>query len=162
MTSPTSDVIDELDPATHRALAIALFNRTWALLENPDRTLAETDEMIHAAHASRSHWTWAQDAVAANLGRGEWQCSRVYATLGRAEPALWHARRCLAYVESKAEGVEDWDRAAAYEAMARASAVAGDTVAATEWKARAVAALDDVADPDDREIVEGDIATLPV
>jgi hypothetical protein len=39
--------------------------------------------------------------------------------------------------------------------------VAGDTDRVSAWKARAVAALDAIADPDDREIVEGDIATLP-
>ena len=45
--------------------------------------------------------------------------------------------------------------------MARAHLVAGDLAEAAAWKAKAVAALDAIADPDDREIVEGDIATLP-
>ena len=45
--------------------------------------------------------------------------------------------------------------------MARASLAAGDLDGVATWKAKAVAALDDIADPDDREIVEGDIATLP-
>ena len=64
--------------------------------------------------------TGARSATTANLARGEWQCSRVYAVLGRAEPALWHARRCVELDEAGAEGREDWDLAAAYEAMARA------------------------------------------
>ncbi len=160
MTAPTLDSLTDLDGATHRALGAALFNHTWTLLEKPDRTPAETDEMIHAAHASRFHWSRADGAEAVNLARGEWQCSRVYATLGRGEPALWHARRCLAYNE--AVGAGDWDIAAAFEALARASAVAGDPVAAAAWKAKAVAALDAIADQDDRELIEGDIATLPV
>ena len=160
MTSPTLDALTDLDGATHRALGVALFNHTWTLLEKPDRTPAETDEMIHAAHASRFHWSRADGAEAVNLARGEWQCSRVYATLGRGEPALWHARRCLAYNE--AVGAGDWDIAAAYEAMARASAVAGDPAAAADWKAKAIAALDGIADQDDRDLIEGDIATLPV
>ena len=49
----------------------------------------------------------------------------------------------------------------AYEAMARASAVAGDPAAAADWKAKAIAALDGIADHDDREVIENDIATLP-
>ena len=158
--SPTLDPLTDLDGATHRALGTALFNHTWTLLEQPDRTPAETDEMIHAAHASRFHWGRAEGATALNLARGEWQCSRVYAVLGRGEPALWHARRCLAQVD--AAGSDDWDRAAAYEALARASAVAGDATAAADWKAKAVAALDTVVDPDDRDLIEGDLATLPV
>jgi hypothetical protein len=45
--------------------------------------------------------------------------------------------------------------------MARASAVAGDQGAAADWKAKAVAALDGIADQDDRDLIEGDLATLP-
>jgi hypothetical protein len=162
VTTADTGTAGELDPATHRALAVALFNRTWALLQQADRSPAQIDEMIHTVHASRFHWSRAADVTPANLGRGEWQCSRVYASLGRGEPALWHARRCLAYAEAGGPGTEDWDLAAAYEAMARASAVAGDQVAAADWKAKAVIALDDIADPEEREIIEGDVATLPM
>src|SRR5947209_2426539 len=84
----------DLDPAAHRRLGVALFNDTWTLIEKADRTPAEADEMIHAAHTSRWHWARAEGSTTANLARGEWQCSRVYATLGRGEPAVWHARRC--------------------------------------------------------------------
>ena len=104
----------------------------------------------------------AEGVETVNLARGEWQCSRVYAVLGRGEPALWHARRCLAYAEAAAADgtAEDWDVASAYETLARASAVSGDPLAAADWKARAVAALEAVADPADREVIEGDLATL--
>ena len=61
--------------------AVDLFNYTWTLIEKADRTPAEIDEMIHAAHASRYHWSKAGTTV--NLGRGEWQVARVYAVLGR-------------------------------------------------------------------------------
>jgi DNA-binding transcriptional MerR regulator len=160
MTTPTATTEPtELDPATRRKLAADLFNHTWTLLERTDRTLEQDDEMIHSAHASRYHWGEVPDREAVNLARGEWQCSRVYAVLGRAEPALWHARRCLEINE--AAGVADWDIASAYEAMARASLVAGDLEGVATWKAKAVAALDAIADPDDREIIDGDIATLP-
>ncbi len=160
MTAPTLDSVADVDAATHRRLGVALFNHVWTLLETPDRTPAQTDEMIHAAHASRYHWTLADGTQPINLGRGEWQCSRVYAVLGRGEPALWHAKRCLAYAQDPS--AEDWDLAAAYESMARASAVAGDPGAAADWKARATAALEAIADPAEREVIEGDIATLPV
>src|SRR5439155_13917343 len=81
-----------------RELAVDLFNHAWALLRLPERTPEQDDELIHAAHASRHHWS--EVGTAANLARGEWQVSRVYAALGRAEPALHHARRCLAYCEA--------------------------------------------------------------
>src|SRR5439155_394862 len=78
--------------------SVDLFNRAWKLLENPDRTPAEDDELLHCAHASRYHWIGAGTQV--NAARGEWQCSRVYAVLGRGEPALHHARRCLELAET--------------------------------------------------------------
>jgi DNA-binding transcriptional MerR regulator len=159
MTTPTTDALSDIDGATHRALGVALYNHTWTLLEKADRTPAETDEMIHAAHASRFHWSRADGTEPVNLARGEWQCSRVYAVLGRGEPALWHARRCLAIHE--AAGAADWDIASAYEAMARATGVAGDPDAAAVWKAKATTALDGIADKDDREVIENDLATLP-
>ena len=149
----------ELDVATRRALAVGLFNHTWTLLEKADRSVVETDEMIHAAHASRYHWGEVGEAV--NLGRGEWQCSRVYAVLGRGEPAVWHARRCVEIIEADTDR-EDWDLAAAYEAMARALAVSGDLRAAAEWKAKAETALAAIAEEEDREQIGQDIATLPV
>jgi DNA-binding transcriptional MerR regulator len=158
-TSTASTEPTELDPATRRKLAADLFNHTWTLLERTDRKPEQVDEMIHSAHASRYHWGEVPDREAVHLARGEWQCSRVYAVLGRAEPALWHARRCLEINEAAANA--DWDIASAYEAMARAHMVAGDVDQVATWKAKAVAALDAIADPDDREIVEGDIATLP-
>lgn len=136
-------------------LAIDLFNHVWTLLEKPDRTPADDDEMFHAAHASRYHRGEIGESV--NLARGEWQCSRGYSVLGRAEPAPWHARRCLEINE--ANGIGDWD--IAYEAMARASLTAGDLAAVVEWKAKATAALDGIAERDDREVIEGDLATLP-
>lgn len=156
--APTAD----LDAAAHRRLGVELFNFTWTLIEKADRTPAETDEMIHAAHASRYHWSKAGTAV--NLGRGEWQIARVYSVLGRAEPALWHAGRCLAYIEAAiAVGeTEDWDLAAAREAMARAAGVAGDEAEAARWRDLAREALATIADPADRELVEGDLATLPL
>jgi DNA-binding transcriptional MerR regulator len=161
-TTAALDPMIDLDGASHRELAIALFNHVWSLIEVADRTPAQTDELIHAAHASRFHWSRAEGSQAVNLGRGEWQCSRVYAVLGRGEPAIWHARRCLAYAESVGGGQEDWDLAAAYESMARAHAVAGDLRAAAEWKEKAAAALEAVVDQDDRDVIEGDLATLPI
>ncbi len=162
--SDTTDAVTapDLDAAAHRRLGVDLFNHVWSLIDKPDRAPAETDDMIHAAHASRHHWSKAGTTV--NLGRGEWQIARVYSILGRAEPANWHAQRCLAYVEAAvaAGEAEDWDMAAAQEAIARAAAVAGDRAAALEWRDRARAPLAAVADPADREHIEGDLATLPL
>jgi len=157
MTQPRPAGPPELDQATRRALAVGLFNHTWTLLDMPSRTIAQDDEMIHTAHASRFHW--AEVGAAVNLARGEWLCSRVYAVLGRAEPALHHARRCLELTESNPDR-EDWDLAAACEAMARAELVAGDRPAASSWQARARAALAGIRDAEDRSPIEADLDSL--
>jgi hypothetical protein len=78
--------------------------------------------------------------------------------LGRAEPALWHARRCFEHCDRA--GIGDWDLAYAYEALARAHSLAGHAEA-REWKSKARAAGDAIADPEDREHFGEDFATLP-
>jgi hypothetical protein len=87
------DAPASLDPGDERRLAVGLFNHVWDLLGKPDRSVSDDFEMIHAAHASRYHWGAVGEPV--HWARGEWQCSRVYAVLGRFEPALLHAERCL-------------------------------------------------------------------
>jgi hypothetical protein len=147
-----------IDPATHRKLAVDLFNFVWTLLDKDERTVAEADAMIHAAHASRHHW--AQVGTAVNLARGEWQCSRVYSMLGRAEPARWHAQRCLDHC--LAHGIGDFDLAFAHEALARAAAVAGDLAACEANLAAARAAAVAIAEEDDRKLLDEDLATIAV
>jgi hypothetical protein len=97
--------------------AVDLYNSTWTLLEKPDRTPAETDEMIHRAHASRWHW--------ARVGRAGPPRARRVAVLAvtrrsgaRSRP--WHARRCSRSTRRSAPtGGANVGPPAAYEAMAR-------------------------------------------
>jgi len=146
-----------LDRETERRLAAGLFNETWRFLDMPKRRPEQDDEMIHAAHASRYHWGNVGEPV--TLARGEWLCSRVYAVLGRAEPAIWHAQRCLDIL-TEFGGAEDWDEAAAYEALARAYSVAGDRKQRDALLAKARQALKAIADPDDREHIGNDLKTV--
>lgn len=145
---------DEAD--THRRLAKTLFNEVWRLMEAEDRDADADALMIHKAHASLHHWL--QVGGPENQARGEWQCSRVYSVLRRAEPAVYHARRVLAVCER--HGIGDWDLAFAYEALARAHAVAGDTAESARWLAEARAAGDRIAEDDDRELLLLDLATI--
>ena len=149
---------ETLSREAHRELAVALFNHVWALLETDARTPEQDDEMLHAAHASRYHWGIAGTAV--NLVRGEWQVSRVYAVLGRAEPALHHARRCLELCDG-AE-VADWDVPFAHEALARAYVAAGDMDAARNELGIARTLAITIADADDRAQLEAELETIAV
>lgn len=152
---------DTLDTETHRRLGKELFNHTWTLIETADRTPAQVDEMVAATHASAYHWSKGGGTLA-NDARGQWQIARVYATLGRAEPALWHANRCLELAEAAAKvgAADDWDLAAALESLTRAQLVAGDRAGAARTSARARDALATIADPEDRQLIEQDLDSL--
>ena len=151
---------DTTPPAAvdHRQLGVDLFNKAWTLIKMTTRTAEQDDELVHCAHASAYHWMQAGTIV--NRVRSEWQCSRVYAVLGRPESALHHARRCLELAESASGELEEFDLPFAYEAMARAHAVRGDTADAEAWIVRARDAAAGITDTDDRAVVEADLATI--
>ena len=146
---------ESLETAEHRRLGIDLYNRTWTLMDTPG------DEMLHCAHASAYHWVQG-GGTTANRARSEWLCSRVYSILGRPEPALHHARRCLELVESAPDEMEDWDIAGAREALARAHLTAGETEEARRHYERARKDTANIADPEDRKHIEADLDALPL
>ena len=160
--APTGTATTKSAPGTGsvtdvKLLAAQLFNETWRLMEMEGRTRQDDDRMIHAAHASRYHWGHAGTPL--NLSIGEWQVSRVYAVLGRAEPALYHGRRALEIARRNRLG--RFYLAYAYEALARAAAVDGDRRARNRYlrEARRIGA--GVRDRDDRRILLEDLATIP-
>ena len=148
----------EKDPTheLHKKLAVDLFNLTWDLLDKEDRTPEEADTMIHAAHASRFHW--GEVGTPLEFERGEWQISRVYAVLDRPEAALYHARRCLDLCQANEIG--DFDLAFAYEALARAYAIAGDADKSGEYIELAMGAAQQIEDEGNREYFESELATV--
>lgn len=148
--------VPPMDEEAERRLAVNLFNHVWTFLDKEERTPQEEDEMVHAAHASRYHW--GRVGGPEHRARGEWQISRVYAVLGRPEAAVHHAQRCLD--ECQAHGIGDWDLAFAYEALARAHAVAGDRERSRECLERAQAAGQEIENEEDRNLLLADLKTI--
>ena len=136
-----------------RQLGVTLFNEAWRLMESRE----DDDRLLEVAYASAYHWSEAPECIPANRARSHWQISRVYVVLGRPEPALWHAHRCLQLCEE--HGIGDFDIAYAYEGLARACVLAGEPSAAA-WREKARAAGDAIADSEDREHFGEDFATL--
>lgn len=130
----------------HKKFAVELFNITWDLLENPDRTQAETDQMIHACHASRYHWGVVGKPL--HLARGEWLLAYVYAHLKRPDACFYHARRC--YHITLGNELQDFDLAFAYEAMARAHHLLGNLIETKNFLKKAKEAAEDIQKEDDR------------
>ena len=154
---PERDASGDLEHDAQRRLAARLFNETWTLLEHTERTPDDDDRMVHMAHASRYHW--GEVGEPRNRAIGEWQLSRVYAVLGRAEPALHHGRRALDLAQR--HHLSAFVLATAYEALARANAVAGERAAFDDYRARAREAAARIEDAEEREVAEMDIASLP-
>jgi hypothetical protein len=142
----------------HRQLGVDLFNFTWTLIDKSDRTPEDSDQMIHAAHASAYHWRQVGEPI--NFERSDWQLSRVYALLDRPEAALYHAQRCLEVCQS--EDIGDFDLAFAYEAMARAHAVGGKRVEAQEYLMMAREAGEKIKKKDDRDYFFAELETVEI
>jgi len=141
----------------HRWFAANLFNSTWKLILKKRRTKEDDDAMIHMAHASRYHWGVVGGPQEISIG--EWQISRVYALLNRPEPSLHHAQRCLEVCEAGRIG--DFPLAYAYEALARAFAIAGKSRLRAACLKLAKAAGEKIAEDEDRTQFFNDLRTVP-
>ena len=140
----------------HKKMGVDLFNGTWDFLDKTERTPDEDLQMVHMAHASRYHW--GQVGTPLNFERGEWQISRVYAVLNRAEPALFHAQKCLEICQEHSYG--DFDLAFAYEAVARAHAIAGNVAERDEHLKLAQEAGAQIAKEGDKEYFISELGTI--
>ena len=157
MSHPTADS-DTLSPAAQRALAVRLFNRTWELLD-AERDEAGDREVLATAMASRLHW---QDiGTDENLAAGDWLVAHVASRLGHADLALDFAAAAHERVSTSSDQLPSWLVASTLEGLARAHAVAGHDEERDAFAADARRVLEAVEDDEDREIVEGQLATVP-
>ena len=138
----------------HKFFAQSINGRVWELLQKPNRSPSENEEMVHAAHACTYHWKFVGTAV--HQQRGEWLISHVHAVLGHGNEALRHAQRCFELTESNRDLMQDFDIAYAFEGMARAQAMLGDHILAEEFLVLAQQAGNAIADEEDKSIFMGD------
>lgn len=145
--------------AAHRWFAVDCFNATWDLIERTDRSAEDDDEMVRRAMASHWHWTRREDYGPRNASIAHWLIARVYALVGEAERAMHHGRRSLD-VLADADDVDDFFRAYAHEAMARAAHIDGDVEERDRHVARVHSFLDMIDEEDNRKALLDDLATL--
>ncbi len=113
--------------------------------------------MTRRAYAAAYHWQRAEGRTPANSARADWLLSRVWAVQGVGAQAMSHAERCMATCESAS--LADFDLAYAHEALARAHACLGRISEAKRHKE--FAAQVPIADPEDKVLVDGDLASEP-
>ena len=90
--------------------------------------------------------------------RGEWQISRVYSTLSRPEPALYHAQKCLEICQEN--NLKTFELAFAYEAMTRAYGVAGNEEKQAKYHSLAREAGERIEDEANREYFMGELESV--
>jgi hypothetical protein len=142
---------------SHKKFAAEFYNLVWKLLGKRKRTVEEDERMLLAAYASLFHWSFVGTAL--NLQRGHWLISHVYAILNRAEPALYHAKKCRKL--TKDNNFLDFDVAYAYEAMARAYALSGGSFEYKKYIQRAKEAGEKIKNKEDRELFFKDLESGP-
>src|SRR4026208_1633757 len=94
--SPTFD-----KAAAHQFFSADCFNRTWTLIERPNRSPEEDEQMLLLSLASLWHWTQREDCSDQNLSIGYWQVSRVYALRGEGQSALRYGESCLRHSQDQ-------------------------------------------------------------
>lgn len=159
VVEPEGEDGDDHDAAArwHRRFAVELFNRSWDLLEQPDRSPDDDAELLAAAFGSAYHW--GRVGTAENRALADHQIAKAASGAGQPALALHYARRALEAIEIGRFG--DWQVAAAYEGMARACAAAGDAAGRDYWVQRCTVALGAVPDAADRSVVAEQLLNLP-
>lgn len=140
--------------AAQRAFAPSLNAIAWALMQKQGRTADDNEKMLYAAFASAFHYLEVGDVE--HHQRAEWLISRVYCVLNNGREAVRHARRCLEITERHVDEIEDFDQAFAYEAMARAHAVEGDSQLSAKFFELAIQHGRAIKDEQHRKVFEAE------
>ena len=146
-------VISETEREFHRKTARDCFNHAWDYLDRKERSPLDEEQMLHLAHASRFHWGLVGSPR--NRAVGDWQISRIYAALNQPGLSLQFAKSSLEICQKN-----DLQEvlATAFEAIARAYAVARDYSSARSYIEKAREQLSRVSlEEEDRETYLGQI-----
>jgi hypothetical protein len=139
----------------HREFAKRTNGRVWKLLEKEERTQLENDELLYAAYASCYHWFKVGTGV--HQQRGEYLIAKVCISLGIPEQALHHAKRCLELTKQHQGEMADFDKAFAYECLARAYAMCGAKDEGLKYYQLAKEEGAKIQAPTDKEIFDSDL-----
>lgn len=157
MTESESAIRKQMAEQAQETFASALNAVTWALLRKPDRTEAENEKMLYAAFASAYHFLEIGSAI--EQQRASWLISRVYSVLGNGQEALTYAKRCMGLTEQHGGELADFDKAFAFEAWARANAVAGNTTEAAKYRKLANGVGETIEDEESRKVFMEEFAS---
>ena len=144
--------------AAHRHFSVACFNQAWELLDKPDRTAEEDEQIVRLSLASHWHWTQREDCEPTNISVSYWQTSRIYAVLEQGENAKRYAQKCLEV--SQGEDISSFYLGYAYEAKARAEQVVGNREEMEKYLEKARRVAETIADPEEKQWLEDDLESI--
>lgn len=151
--------LPDFDLATaHKYFSTHCFNQAWDLIDKPNRTPEENEEMIRLSLASTWHWTQRSDCKPQNLSVGYWQTSRIYAILGDAVSARRYGQLSLDSIQKQSD--LPFYVGYAYEALARAESLAGSSEKVKEFQAMARENALKIQDANDRETLLKDLDSI--
>jgi hypothetical protein len=142
----------------HQFFAAHCFNAAWNLMEKPNRTAEEDEQMLRLSLASHWHWTQRNDYMVKTQSIAHWQTARIYALMGQADNARRYAQLCLQ--ASQNQNVAPIYLAYAYEALARAEAVAENPRDMTRYLDEARQIANTIAESDSKQQLLDDLATI--
>lgn len=141
-----------------RWFAIECNNRAWRLSEQPSRSPAEGEEMLHSAHAAALHW--GKVGTEQHRARATMLLAHVHALLGLGESAMRHAKQSFDFVAAHESPA--WEVAFAHAVLANAAAAAGDAALHARHHAIARTLADALPDEEERAAFEATFRVVPV
>lgn len=156
MVEPVEAPSEDEVASWRRTLAPLDFNHTWELLDKDELTREEQEEMLASTLSQRHNWY--QVGTAHNWAVADWQVARVAVVLGYADLARRFAERSLELATEHDLG--PFVTGFAHEAIARAAAEVDDVETFSEHLELAKATLTDIADDNERDVLEADLAEM--
>jgi hypothetical protein len=146
-----------MEKTDHRTIAVAQYNNCWELLEKEKRTSDDDVELMTSAFVSRYHWSMI--GTHDQFVMADWMVSRTAAATKNGDLSIQFA--LLAFERAQASETPDWLKASVAEGLARAYACAGRVKERNSWFAEAERLVQDIIDPDDRELISSQLRSVP-
>jgi hypothetical protein len=141
-----------------RRIAARANNKAWELSEKLNRTQAEDQEMLHAAHAAM--YLWSIVGNESNRAHAEQLLAHVSALLGDAAGAVEYFQSPSAFFSSKP--CEAWEVAMCRTIAANVAASAGDVSRHQALYHEAASLIAALPGSEDREILLATLRVVPV
>ena len=141
----------------HRKIGSMTNNRSWNLIESPELTAEESEELLATAMASVYHWTQVGDAD--RFPPRDLLASAALLKLGLTTMSAGFTQRAFAALSQPERA--DWEQAFAHAIQAWYAELNGDRDSAVTHYQRAKEIGEEMPDPEDRMIFFNTFDVIP-